>query len=121
MNKESARMGIGPMGEMMKGMRGMRGMSDVCAKMAEKMAGSAAGIAGPADFVPSATPELSGLFEEWVKMLEEETLSFVKEKGTTSVSDIAAKLCISEDSVLFLVGKLARERRISIGEIRVSS
>lgn len=85
--------------------------------MAKKVMGSITETASTASF---ATPELRGLFDEWTKVLDEEIITFVKEKEQTNPSDIAKKLKISEESVLFLVGKLARERKLTIGEIRVS-
>lgn len=85
-------------------------------KMAQQVMGS---ITGTASIASYATPELRGLFEEWARVLEEEIIAFVKQKEKTSPSDIAANLSISEESVLFLIEKLAREGRLILGEIRV--
>jgi hypothetical protein len=66
-----------------------------------------------------ATPELRGLFEEWVKAVEEEILGFLKEKGSSEPSGIAVKLKISEESVIFLIGKMATEKKIKITGIKI--
>ena len=114
MKNENDKMGMGMMQDMMKG---MGGMPEMCMKMMQQMTGSVTETASTASF---ATPEIRGLFEEWARALEDEIITFVKEKEKTSPPDIAAKLKISEESVLFLVGKLAREGKLIIGEIRVS-
>lgn len=66
-----------------------------------------------------ATPEVRGLFEEWVKAVEEEVLTFLKEKGSSNPTKIAAKLKISEESVLFLISKLAREGKLKITKVQL--
>ena len=111
-------MGMGMMSEMMQNMmKGMGGnMPEMCMKMMEQMTVSMNESAKTTSY---ATPEIRGLFEEWARALEEEIVTFAKENGKVNPSDIAAKLKISEESVLFLVGKLARERKLVIGEIGV--
>ncbi|RPH70585.1 hypothetical protein EHM76_06540 [bacterium] len=66
-----------------------------------------------------ATPEVRGLFEEWAKAVEEEILGLLKDKGTMDPSEIAVKLNISEESALFFIGKMAREKRIKITGIKL--
>lgn len=119
MKNDDAKMGMGMMQDMMQNMmQGMGGsMPEMCIKMMQQMTGFVTEAAHIASF---STPEMRGLFEEWARSLEEEIITFVKEKGKTNPSDIAAKLKVSEESVLFLVGKLAREGKLAIGEIRVS-
>jgi hypothetical protein len=85
-------------------------------QMNQQMAGAVTESASMASF---ATPELRGLFEEWVKAVEEEIFGFLREKGSSEPSGIAAKLKISEDSVIFVIGKMARERKIKITGIEV--
>ena len=84
--------------------------------MAQKVTGSVAETSTMATY---ATPEVRGLFEEWAKAVEEEILAFLKEKGKANPSDISAKLNISEESALFFIGKMAREGKIVLGEIRI--
>ena len=117
MNKEKADTRMGMMGEMMKNMMSESGgMPDMCMGMMKQMTGT---MEETANIMFFATPEIRGLFEEWVKVLEEEIIAFVKEKQKTSLSDIAAKLKISEESAVFFIGKLAREHKLTLGEIRV--
>ena len=66
-----------------------------------------------------ATPEVRGLFEEWAKTVEEEIVAFLKEKGSSEGSAIAARLKISEESALYFIGKMAREKKLRITEVRV--
>jgi len=109
-------MGMGMMSEMMQNMmKGMGGnMPEMCMKMMEQMAGSMNESVKATSY---ATPEMRGLFEEWMQNLEEEVTAFVRDKGKATPSDIAKKLKISEESTLFLVGKLAREGKLTIPEI----
>jgi hypothetical protein len=79
--------------------------------MCQQMAGAVSESASMASF---ATPELRALFEEWAKAVEEEILGFLKEKGSSNPSEIASKLKISEESTLFLIGKMAREKKLKI-------
>ena len=85
-------------------------------QMGQQVAGAVTESASMASF---ATPELRGLFEEWVKAVEEEILGFLKEKGSNGPSEIATKLKLSEKSVIFLVAKMAREKKIMITAIEV--
>jgi len=118
MKEEEKKMGMGTMQDMMKNMmKESGGMPDMCMKMMQQMTGSVNETAKIASF---ATPEIKGLFEEWVNILGEEILAFVKERGKTNLSDIAAKLKISEESAVFFVGKLVREGKLALGEIRVA-
>ena len=80
-------------------------------QMGQQMAGAVKESASLASF---ATPEVRGLFEEWVKAVEEEITEFLKEKGTGNPSDIAAKLKLTEESALYFIGKMAREGKLKI-------
>jgi|MudIll2142460700_1097286.scaffolds.fasta_scaffold245450_2 hypothetical protein len=108
--------GMGMMKEMMQGMGGMAPMMEKCMQMGEQMAGAVTESASMASF---ATPEVRGLFEEWARAVEEEILGLLKDKGTIEPSEIAAKLKISEESVLFFIGKMAREKKIKITGIKL--
>ena len=82
--------------------------------MGQQVMGSITETAKMATF---ATPELRGLFEEWTKVVEGEILGLLKDKGLSHPSEIAAKLKLSEESVLFLIGMMAREGRLKIKEV----
>ena len=85
-------------------------------QMCEQMTGTVIEIGRLAGF---ASPELRGLFEEWVKALEGELIEFLKEKGSCPPSDLAAQLKLSEESVLFLIGKLVREGKLKITGLKL--
>ncbi len=82
----------------------------------QKMAGAITESTSMASF---ATPEVRGLFEEWARAVEEEIVGLLKDKGATEPSEIAAKLKISEESALFFIGKMAREKKVKITGVRL--
>jgi hypothetical protein len=84
--------------------------------MCQQMTGAVIEIGKMASF---ATPELRGLFEEWAKAVEGEILELLKEQKSSTPAEIAAKLKITEESVLSLVGKLAREGKLKITEVKL--
>jgi uncharacterized membrane protein len=85
-------------------------------QMCQQMAGAVTESASMASY---ATPEVRALFEEWVKAVEEEILELLREKGSSDQSEIANKLKISEESVLFFIGKMAREGRLKITGVKL--
>jgi len=85
-------------------------------QIGQQMAGAVTESASMASF---ATPEVRGLFEEWAKAVEEEIVEFLKEKGSSEPSEMAAKLKISEESTLFFLGKMAREGKLKIIGVRL--
>ena len=85
-------------------------------QMCEQMTGTVIEIGRLAGF---ASPELRGLFEEWVKALEGEVIEFLKEKGSSLPADLAAQLKLTEESVLFLIGKLVREGKLKIAGVKL--
>lgn len=80
-------------------------------QMCEQMTGTVVEVGRLAGF---ASPELRGLFDEWLKALESEIIDFLKEKGSCLPADLAVQLKLSEESVLFLIGKLVREGKLKI-------
>jgi hypothetical protein len=84
--------------------------------MGQQMAGAVTESASMASF---ATPEVRGLFEEWAKAVEEEIIAFLKEKRSSQPSEVAGKLKISEESALYFIGKMAREGKLKIAEIKL--
>lgn len=120
--KEETKMGMGMMPEMMQAMmqnmmKGANTMPEMCMKMMEQMMSS---ISESAKATSYSTPEMRGLFEEWLKNIEEEIISFVKEKGKASPEDIASKLKVSKESALSVIGKLAKEGKLKIDEVKVA-
>ena len=59
-----------------------------------------------------ANPEVRGLFEEWAQQIEEEILSFIKEKESIHPEEIAAHLKISKESVHYFLSRLAQKGKI---------
>ncbi len=84
--------------------------------MCEQMTGTVVEIGRLAGF---ASTELRGLFEEWVKALEGEVIEFLQKKGSCPPAELAAQLRLSEESVLFLIGKLVREGKLKITGVKL--
>ena len=61
-----------------------------------------------------ATPEVQGLFEDWVDQIENELLEFLKDKKTADVKDIAGHFKISKDSAYYFLTKLAQKGKIKL-------
>ena len=85
-------------------------------QMSQQMAGAVTESTSMASF---ATPEVRGLFEEWARTVEEEIVAFLKEKGSSEPSGIASKLKISEESALYFIGKMAREKKLKITGVKI--
>jgi transcriptional regulator CtsR len=110
-------MGNNPMMGMMSMMMGRKGKNaekgsenskmpwDMCCEMMTGMKETA----NTAKFV---TSELRGLFDEWCQQIEKELLDFIKEKGSIKVAEIAEKFSLSEDSIKYLLSKLASKNLI---------
>ena len=56
-----------------------------------------------------ATPEIDGLFEEWLRTVEDEIGEVLKENKAIKPPEIAAKLRISEKSVNFFLERMKKE------------
>ena len=109
-------MGMEMMKKMGEGMGGMPPMMEKCMQMGQQMADAVIEMGKMASF---ATPEIRGLFEEWVKAVEGEILEFLKGQESSTPGEIAAKLKLTEESVLFLIGKLAREGKLKITGVKL--
>lgn len=96
------------MGDMMKGFNPM----DMCKCMSES-------ITNTARMAAFATSEVQTLFEEWAKEVESEVLAILKKQNSTNFKSIAEELKISEDSVLFFITKLIRDKKIKIKDIEI--
>ena len=58
------------------------------------------------DDAPDVAPEISGLFKEWLRTVEDEILEILNKEKSLKPSGIAAKLKISEKSVNFFIDKM---------------
>jgi hypothetical protein len=79
---------------------------DMCKKMMSSINQSS-------ELATFATPEIRGLFEEWVGQLDNEVLDFVKKTKSTDPDQVAAHLKISRESAVYLLSRLAQKGIIS--------
>ena len=86
--------------------------------MGEQMTGTVVEIGRLAGF---ASPELRGLFEEWLRALEQEVLTVLQDKGSCEPATLAQQLRLSEDSIIFLLAKLVREGKVKITEVKLAA
>ncbi len=61
-----------------------------------------------------STPELRGLFNDWLTEIEHMVVDFVNSRHRAHPAEIAAHLHIERESVIFILSKLTREKKISI-------
>jgi hypothetical protein len=82
-------------------------------KMSQRMAGAIDETRVMSSYVaPDTTPEISGLFEEWLRTVEDEILEILKKEKSLKPSGVAAKLKISEKSVNFFIDKMKKEGKL---------
>jgi hypothetical protein len=61
-----------------------------------------------------ATPEIRGLFEDWVRQIEEEIEQYIDKNDSCQPDVLAAHFKISKESVLYFLARLAQKGKISI-------
>ncbi len=61
-----------------------------------------------------STPELRGLFNDWVYSIEQEILGFLKGHRKVDPDEIAKRFRLTRESVIFILGKLAREEKVKM-------
>ena len=82
-------------------------------KMSQRMAGAIDETQVMSSSVtPDATPEINGLFEEWLSTVEDEILEILTKGESLKPSGIAAKLKISEKTANFLIDKMRKEGKL---------
>lgn len=59
-----------------------------------------------------STPELRGLFNDWLSEIELEIISFLKGKKTVDPDEVARRFRMKRESVIYILGKLAGEGKI---------
>ena len=99
------------MQQMMEGMEGFDPM-EMCRSMM-------ASIAQSTSLASFATPEVRGLFEEWMKEVEQEMLQYLREHATVTAGGLAKRFKISEESALFFLMKFARDGKVALGKISI--
>ncbi|UCE42569.1 MAG: hypothetical protein JSV17_06340 [Candidatus Aminicenantes bacterium] len=60
------------------------------------------------------TPEVQGLFEDWVEQIKKELQDYLQDKKTVDVKDIASHFKISKDSAYYFLTKLAQKGKIKL-------
>lgn len=61
-----------------------------------------------------STPELRGLFNDWLSEIEQELLDFLKERERTNYDEVSRHFRLKRESVIFIMSKLAREGKINM-------
>ncbi|HDH05796.1 MAG TPA: hypothetical protein ENH01_08795 [Nitrospirae bacterium] len=61
-----------------------------------------------------STPELRGIFDDWLSEIEKEVLEFLKDKNRVDYDEIARQFRLKHESIIFILGKLAREGKINM-------
>lgn len=61
-----------------------------------------------------ATPEVQGLFEDWVEQIEEEIIEFVKDKKDVNVDHVSGQFKISKNSAYYFLTQLAKKGKIDL-------
>ena len=88
-----------------KGSEGGKMPWDMCGEMMT-------GMKETANAAKFATSELRGLFDEWCQQIEKEMLDFIKEKGSIKITEMAEKFSLSEESIKYLLSRLANKNLI---------
>jgi hypothetical protein len=61
-----------------------------------------------------ATPEVQGLFEDWVEQIEEEMLDYLKDKDPADIKGLAAHFKISKESAYYFLTRLAQKGKVTL-------
>lgn len=61
-----------------------------------------------------ATPELRSMFHDWLGEIELRVIDFVNKRNRVDPQELATHFKLNTESVLFVLGKLAREGKISV-------
>jgi len=108
-------MGMPPMMQQMmqKMMEGMKEFNPMA--MCQAMMAS---VSKSAEMAAYATPEVRTLFDEWARSVEEEVLAVLQAQGRVDLNQLSGQLKISPESALYFLGKLIRDGKAVISEIR---
>jgi len=61
-----------------------------------------------------STPELRGLFNDWLGEIEREVMEFLADRNIVDPDEVAKYFRLERGSVIFILSKLAREGKINI-------
>jgi hypothetical protein len=102
----------GPMmGEMMGKMHGKFGKGHMPWNMCKDMISS---ITQSHKIATMATPEVQGLFEDWVEQIEQEMLEYLKDRESVDINDLSSHFKISKNSAYYFLTKLAQKGKIKL-------
>ncbi|MCJ7588291.1 MAG: MarR family transcriptional regulator [Candidatus Aminicenantes bacterium] len=85
---------------------------DMCKKMMATMGQSR-------ETAVFATPEIRTLFEEWARQMDEELLGLLDGGASSDLDQLAARLKISKESLIFFLARLAQKGEIGLRPERV--
>ena len=80
-------------------------------EMCEKMMST---ISESRELAGWATPEIRGLFKDWVQQMNEELLSYINSHKNVEFDQIASHFKISLSSVIYLLSRLAEEGKVKL-------
>ena len=103
---------MGMMGAKIGRMHGTPGKEHMSWEMCNEMIAS---IRQSHRIATMATPEVQGLFEDWVEQIEQEILDYLKEKDSVDIKDLTNQFKISKDSAYYFLTKLAQKGKIKLG------
>ncbi len=61
-----------------------------------------------------STPELRGLFNDWLGEIEREVIEFLADRNKVDPDEVAGHFRLERESVIFILSKLAREGKINL-------
>lgn len=61
-----------------------------------------------------STPELRGLFNDWMFAIEREIIGFLEGRGKVDPDEVAEHFKLTKESAIFVLGKMAREGKITM-------
>ncbi len=61
-----------------------------------------------------STPELRGLFNDWLGEIEREIIEFLSEKDTVDPDEVSKHFRLERESAIFILSRLAREGKINL-------
>lgn len=61
-----------------------------------------------------ATPELRGMFHDWLGEIELRVVNFINQRHRVDPQELSIHFKLTKESMLFILGKLAREERITM-------
>jgi hypothetical protein len=68
-----------------------------------------------------STPELRSLFDDWLGEIERLVGQYINDRRKADPQEIASRFKLRQDSVIFIMSKLAREGKITMQATATSS